>query len=234
MWGIVRQAIENVKQTFLENPQSFFTEEDVRWRLLSEINSCLREAGKQYVQISDDLRTSRVHAEYPTPFKCSMADRGFMVKDADSDYRRGHIDLVVFDEKELSNFTFEDARAQHFRGVLPKFGALQIPLLSAAIELKLVRDIAHKNKTYSPNAQAEYAFQDLLKLSALTSKQEEYYPNVPWFAGKALLLIFDNSSLTGGHFREARENFDNRLKKLISEHGLTFNDRLLPHEIVRV
>lgn len=137
----VDRAIGEVVRDFQLTPQRYFTEEDVRWRLMNRIEALLVEQGCQDVQLQAGVAAT-LHGEYPTPFRCSMADRGFALKPAVSRYHRGHFDVVLLDPAAAASCDFELVRSQYYRVLLDALSrrSLPLPFLDCVIELKLYRD----------------------------------------------------------------------------------------------
>jgi len=211
----VDSGIENIINDFQQHPHSYFTEEDVRWRLLREIENALAVDGAEHILFSEGV-TSVIHTEYPTPFRCSMSERQFELLDiTNTKGQRGHFDVVVLNAKAAAKCDFETLRSQYYKVFCDKLKAkeMPLPLLDVAIELKLFRDMAHPNRTESAKQQAEYAVQAIRKLEA-TVKPNEYYPEP--FAKRGIVLLFDNSELFNDILKveSARKNFFQEFIKL--------------------
>lgn len=199
------EAVSKVIQDFQLNPQIYFTEEDVRFQLMRQLDVKLNQQGWQGVQLRDGY-TSALHGEYPTPFRCSMADRSFRLADVESKAHRGHFDVVLLNPSAAAQCTFEVVRSQYyqlFRQALPE---LPLPFLDCIIEIKLYRDLAHPNRTESAGQQAEYAVQDVKKVVAALDAQPSYYSRP--FARCGIVLMLDNSELAcSGDVLRARDYF---------------------------
>ena len=189
----VTRAIAHVVSDFQLASQRYFTEEDVRWRLTQQIETFLAEDGRVDVKLQDDI-TSTIHGEYPTPFRCSMANRSFALQSVESKAQRGHFDIVLLNPTAATCSTFEIVRAQYYQSFLRELPKLILPFLDYVIELKLYRDLSHPNRTESPDQQAEYAVQAIKKVSAVLAAQPQYYHKP--FARNGTVLLFDNSHLT--------------------------------------
>ena len=210
----VSVGVEKIIGDFIEHPYFYFTEEDVRWRLVREIESAFIAIGAQHIRFSESL-TSAIHTEYPTPFRCSMRDRRFELLDiADKKGQRGHFDVVVLNRVAASQCGFEILRSQYYNALCEKLrdGEVPLPLLDCAIELKLFRDLAHPNRTESARQQAEYAIQAVEKVAA-TLVSTQYYSKP--FAKQGFVLLFDNSDLVcAGDAEIARGKFRERFSEL--------------------
>src|SRR4030042_3258681 len=108
----IDNAVERVIQDFQEYPGCYFTEEDVRWRLMKEIEDALDTLNiKKHVNLKDGV-TSLVHGEYPTPFRCVMGNRPFKLLPPESKGKRGHFDIVVLNPVAASQYEFKVIRLQ--------------------------------------------------------------------------------------------------------------------------
>lgn len=191
----IDEAVAQVIQDFQLNPQMYFTEEDVRWRLMKQLEAKLAQRGWQDAQLRDGY-TSTIHGEYPTPFRCSMARRSFELADIKSQAKRGHFDIVLLNPCATAQCTFEVVRSQYYQAFLQALPQLSLPFLDCVIEIKLYRDLAHPNRTGSAGQQAEYAVQAVNKVVAALDAQPTYYPRP--FARYGIVLMLDNSHLAGG------------------------------------
>jgi len=210
----VDSSIEKIIDNFQQNPHYYFTEEDVRWRLLRGIENALAADGSGQVPFSRGV-TSVIHTEYPTPFRCSMSERSFELLDMENTKgRRGHFDVVVLNAAAAAKCDFEILRSQYYKALCDKLkaGAVPLPLLDYAIELNLFRDLAHPNRTESAKQQAEYAVQAVEKIAA-TLETTQYYSKP--FANHGFVLLFDNSELVcSGDAEVARRRFQDRFREL--------------------
>jgi len=200
----VNSGIGKIINDFQQHPHYYFTEEDIRWRLLREIENAF----------SGGI-TSVIHTEYPTPFRCSMSERRFeLLEITNTKGQRGHFDVVVLNTDAAAKCDFETLRSQYYKALCDKLeaGQVPLPLLDYAIELKLFRDLAHPNRTESAKQQAEYAVQAVKKVAA-TLESTHYYSKP--FARQGLVLLFDNSDLVcSGDAEVARSRFQERFSEL--------------------
>jgi hypothetical protein len=130
----------------------------------------LTQQGWQGVQLRDGY-TSALHGEYPTPFRCSMADRSFRLADLESKAQRGHFDVVLLNPSAAAKCTFEVVRSQYYQLFTQALPELPLPFLDCIIQIKLYRDLAHPNRTESAGQQAEYAVQAVKKVVAALDAQ---------------------------------------------------------------
>lgn len=210
----VNDGIEKTINDFQSHPHYYFTEEDVRWRLLREIENILAEDSSGQIPFSGGV-TSVIHTEYPTPFRCSMSERRFMLLDVtNTKGQRGHFDIITLNPGTASQCDFETIRSQYYKAFCEKLktNAVPLPFLDYVIELKLFRDLAHPNRTESARQQAEYAMQAVSKLD-VTVQPNDYYSEP--FAKRGIVLLFDNSDLvSSGNIEIARDKFRERFNEL--------------------
>jgi len=147
----VNGGIENIINDFQQHPHYYFTEEDIRWRLLMEIENALDVDGSDQICFLGGV-TTVIHTEYPTPFRCSMSERQFELLDiTNTKGRRGHFDIAILNAAAASQCEFEILRSQYYKNLCEglRNGRILLPFLDYAIELKLFRDLAHPNRTES-------------------------------------------------------------------------------------
>lgn len=202
----VNSGIERIINDFQQHPHYYFTEEDVRWRLLREIENTLAIDGSNQIPFCGGV-TSIIHTEYPTPFRCSMRERRFELLDlADTKGQRGHFDIALLNASSAAHCRFEVVRSQYYQGFLQFLPKLPLPFLDCVIEVKLYRDLAHPNRTESPKQQAQYAVQAVKKVSAVLDAQPQYYLRP--FAKRGIVFLADNSDLAySGSVTNSRDYF---------------------------
>lgn len=173
----VESTIKDVMADFVAESTRFFTEFDlVCWfysvlqQKLGPLASCNDKDGNPH---------NLVHCEYPTPFRCCMSNRSFMLKtDADrtpkgGKYKRGHYDIVVFNPDFVRALSFPEIRAQHYESfvlnVRPLF-VVERPALLYGIEFHYKRNEKRNSNDAQPASQAktfaEFVKQDTDKLRA--------------------------------------------------------------------
>lgn len=211
MEQIIQDAIKEIICDFKKCPQKYFTEEDIRWRLMSQIKQLLHNCGKEEVPICNG-QTSIIHGEYPTPYKCDMKNKGFILKKPDEKgFRRGHFDIVILDPNSIRDYNFEIIRAQDYSKFLPQLPFLPMPFVDTIIELMLLRDL---NKTKSIGL-GKSAAQDIQKTKAALLPQNGYYCKP--FARRGIVLLMDNSELiTDKGIDIARKKFRDELNKSVN------------------
>jgi hypothetical protein len=205
-------AVERVIEDFQKYPGCYFTEEDVRWRLMKEIEDALATLNIKHLKLKDGV-TSLVHGEYPTPFRCAMDNRSFTLLSPESKGGRGHFDIVVLNPATASEYEFEVIRLQDYQLFRSKLQVPSLPFLDCVIEIKLFRDLTHPNRAVSIRQQAEYAVQAVSKIAAALEGQPKYYPKP--FAKRGVVLLFDNSDLAydADDVELARDGFQKAFEK---------------------
>ena len=191
---IVDDAIEFVIKDFRKLPEKYFTEEDIRWRLMREIEERLPEDDKQFI-----------HAEYPTPFRCSMKERSFKLLENKPKGARGHFDIVVLNKEAVKDCDFEIKRAQDYEEFSEQLlnRNLKLPFLDCVIEIKLFREhIKSKSTGPAKKRMQEYAKQSLQKV--VTAFEAKGYYSEP-FTKYGVVLICDASELNDGEDWEAEK-----------------------------
>ncbi len=109
---VIDHSIQELCVFFEQQPSMFYTESDIVCELVSRIQSAL-----EYKTASDVEKKphSLVHTEYPTPFKCDMANKSFVVAYENSCSKRGHYDIVVMSREFIEAFPYSIIKGQDFR-----------------------------------------------------------------------------------------------------------------------
>ena len=195
-----QKNIRILKKTFLNsNPDFFFTEK--------ELHAYLYQLCLQDDAFKSNNGLSLVHAEYPTPFKCSMANHNFEVKGTDTKFVRGHIDMVLLNPnfitwinardnlklKSMSYVTglghilFSEYIADMIQIYEKFYTETNEPVLLSAVEFKYV-----KVSYIGIVTPIRGIIQDLKKLEALNPLPKEYSPKRIPFAKHLLAIMFIN------------------------------------------
>ncbi|MBM4443735.1 MAG: hypothetical protein FJ020_00355 [Chloroflexi bacterium] len=211
---IVNAAVARLTEDFLTSPARYFSEEDIRWRLIKDIDTGLAQLGESTVTVSGGTPTSAVHGEYPTPFRCGMKESSFKVLGpADRSGRRGHFDVVVLNASSTTGISLEAVRSQDFGVFIRALPTLCLPFLDTVIEIKLYRDLGNPRRARSISQAALVAVQAVKKVAAALSPQPGHYPRP--FARCGMVLLLDNSHLApGANVEPVRTLF----RQLLAEH----------------
>jgi len=104
------KVLSKLELAFRETPRRFFTEHDLHSHLYQLVESELGGRGELFFETHDGQKTSLVHHEYPTPFRCDMSRHGFRrAEEADKTlkggrYRRGHYGLVILNSEFVRRY----------------------------------------------------------------------------------------------------------------------------------
>jgi len=191
-----------IKTIFEERPHRFFTEHDIHSELSRIATEHLVKKGKLYVKTNDNHEVSRVHHEYPTPFRCYMKKYDFKVvteeefselksKGLRPRARRGRIDLVVLNLDFVSSnklITVSGKTYENFRQDLAK---QKYPALDLAMEVVYHPALDKKPHSGMMEGKVASTIQDYQKLTALT---EFRFPNDVCFCKEAAMFFFSNTA----------------------------------------
>jgi hypothetical protein len=104
------KALSKLEFAFRETPRRFFTEHDLHSHLYQLVERELDGRDALYFRTRDGQKTSLVHHEYPTPFRCDMSNHGFKraeeaeVTSKGGRYKRGHYDLVILNPEFVRRY----------------------------------------------------------------------------------------------------------------------------------
>ncbi len=134
----VNKAVEKLIKNFKDNPNHFFTEND----LICALHRLIKDAlGNELIYRDNFL----LHCEYPTPFKCDMSGYKFRYVADNERHKRGHFDISIIDPSFIDTCggDYQKIKAQHFSQFLTDRDAniqTRNPILLYAIELMFSRD----------------------------------------------------------------------------------------------
>ena len=196
--GAVEHALETLEDEFRNEPTLFFTEHDLVSKAYQLIQ---QELGEAKVCGADGKIHYLVHHEYPTPFRCDMSGKGFVIKDEidrtprGSKYQRGHYDLVIFNPDYLKRCEYELAKGQNYKKLKLKLSEIIDATGAAAIVVGIEFMFNRDNFSSVSSIENWWAgvMQDYQKL--LASKSWHGRP----FMDKAIMMAFDASSQAGRH-----------------------------------
>lgn len=118
--SIADMAINHLILEFSKSPTRFYTENDLRCRLVHLLYSSLEKYGFSVVSDADGDPHQLVHCEYPTPFRCDMSDHNFEIKSEDDvppnggKYGRGHFDVAVLNPSFIKKHKYSDLKGQSY------------------------------------------------------------------------------------------------------------------------
>jgi len=113
----VERSVRELCKVFEHDPTLFYTENDI----VCYFYHLLRESlPSQEAADKDGRKHSLIHREYPTPFRCDMANNRFEIKGDDErtprggKYQRGHFDIVLLNPDFIRQFPFAVIKAQNY------------------------------------------------------------------------------------------------------------------------
>jgi len=144
--GAIDHSIEELCKEFRSRPTLFYSEHDVVSFFYTLL---LRNLPVSKAHDRDGSEHLLVHLEYPTPFRCDMAEGQFAIKGDDERtpggglYHRGHYDIVVLNPDFISQYSYELIKAQDYelykKLVLPNL-VKNNPAILYGLELVFRRD----------------------------------------------------------------------------------------------
>jgi hypothetical protein len=191
-----------IEATFQEHPYRFFTEHDIHSELASIATVLMQKQEKLYAQTNDGFTVSRVHHEYPTPFRCDMKNDDFRViteqefksrrqENQKCITRRGFIDLAVLNTAFISSNKLSTVSGKNYRDVLENLRKQRYPALDLAVEVVYHPTFDEKPHVGLMERRVASTIQDYEKLVALTKFT---FPNDTPFCKEATMLFFSNTA----------------------------------------
>jgi len=141
-WNDIKnKVINNLQFAFLECPQYYFSEHDIHSVLYRLAQEQLKQREKSSQTTLDGCKTSLVHHEYPTPFRCDM--QGYKFRRAGEEertpkgglYKRGHYDLVILNPDFVKNNTLDIVCGKNYKKLRLILPRLSVQLLIWACEI---------------------------------------------------------------------------------------------------
>ncbi len=135
MKKVIEKAIQKLKNDFHTNIGFFYTEDDV----VQYFYSILKYESDLIEKDITGNNHLLIHKEYPTPFRCSMANYEFEYKTEEQGGQRGHYDLVILNRKFISNHDYFSVRAQDNTNFLKLIEKAKKPIIDYAFEFSFFR-----------------------------------------------------------------------------------------------
>lgn len=141
-WNDVKNKVINELQAiFRKYPQQYFSEHDIHSVLYHLTQKQLKQHGETSQTTLDGYKTSLVHHEYPTPFRCDM--QGYKFRRTGEEertpkgglYKRGHYDLVILNPDFVKNNTLNIVCGKNYKKLRLILPRLSIPILIWACEI---------------------------------------------------------------------------------------------------
>lgn len=189
-----------IETTFKEHPRQFFTEHDIHTQLaLIAIRSLERE-GNLYAQTRDRFLVSRVHHEYPTPFRCLMKGSDFKLiteekfreekqKNPEFRARRGFLDFAIINSEYISSNKLNVVSGKRYRDMRESMRDRQCVALDLAVEVVYYPTFDERLHDGIMNRRVSSTIQDYQKLIALMEFKTN---NVP-FCKESGMMFFSNT-----------------------------------------
>ena len=199
--SLLKYLHDSIKSTFEEHPYRFFTEHDIHSQLNAIATKYLLDKGTLYVRSKDNIPVSRIHHEYPTPFRCLMGGIEFeLITEEEFEKRReynpkfrarrGFIDLVVLNPEFISQNPISVICGKDYDVVLKSMKRKQLTAIDIAIEVVYFAVFDNKPHRGIMKRRVDSARQDYEKLQAL---MEFTYPDHTAYCEKAALMFLSNT-----------------------------------------
>ena len=198
--SVLEYLHSSIRLAFQKNPYRFFTEYDIHSELCRIATNFLEKRGDLFATTKDEYMVSRVHHEYPTPFRCDMNNYDFkLITEEEFNMkrkqikgfraRRGFIDFAILNPTFISSNNLSVVSGKRYKDLLPTLGNQRDPVLDLAIEVvyHFAYDKPHDGIT---KRWVDSTIQDCKKLVALT--EHELSTNVK-FGRKAAMFFFSNT-----------------------------------------
>jgi len=199
--SLLKNLNESIKTQFSEHPFAYFSEHDIHTELANNAKEYLDSKNDLWVITKDNNTISRVHHEYPTPFRCLMkgtlfrmfSEEKFKIEKTRNPklrVKRGYFDLVVFNKEYINNNNFQVVTGKNYRYLLKSFEQDQRTALDLAIEVVYYLGIDNKSHEGIMRRRIESTIQDYEKLTSLMDfKHDGKTP----FCKEAAMMLFINT-----------------------------------------
>jgi len=202
--SFLKHLYEQIETAFRENPYRFFTEHDLHFELSRIATEFLRNEGSLFAKTCDEPKNfvlSRVHHEYPTPFRCHMKGSNFRLikedeyrarklRDPKFRARRGWIDFVVLNSGFVFSNRLRVISGKMYRDFLASLKEKQHTALDLAVEVVYFPTFDEKRHIGIMRRKVGSTMQDYNKLVAV--KQFAYLDGTP-FCREAAMMLFSNT-----------------------------------------
>jgi hypothetical protein len=209
--SLLNHLKNQIEATFKKDPHRFFTEHDIHTELALIATDDLKKKGELLTETKDNYIVSRVHHEYPTPFRCDMSKFNFKVISEDEFQRkrqkspgfrarRGFMDLVVLNQDFIKSNNLNVVSGKRYKDVLKNLKNQQYSALDLAVEVVYHPAFDEKPHIGIMKRRVASTNQDYEKLVAL--KKFKFTHNMH-FCKEAAMLFFSNTT----HRKELTEMF---------------------------
>ncbi|MCW7471854.1 hypothetical protein [Leptospira kanakyensis] len=211
----IENKIKELEKIYTSRPDHyFFTEKEIH----SEFYSLFQK------ESSNVKNHSLFHTEYPTPFKCSITNYKFKIEEADSKYKRSHIDSVIINPKfiewiEKNNENLDYINGTPQKNTFKEYSDRLIPLynkfytetkesiLQYAIEFKYYRHSYLGDKQPLKDVS-----QDISKMDALKNFGKRELKNEDAFVLKTKCIVILGGNVNEKLFNTLQNEFKNKVQ----------------------
>lgn len=196
---LLNSLFSQIENTFRKHPCQFFTEHDIHTQLALIAIESLKESGSLYARTCDGCVVSRVHHEYPTPFRCIMKGSDFKLipeekfreeKENRPEFRarRGFLDFVIINAEYISSNKLSVVSGKRYRDLLENSRDRQSVALDLAIEVVYYPALDERLHAGIMDRRVSSIKQDYQKLVALM----EFKTNNVSYCREAAMMFFSN------------------------------------------
>jgi hypothetical protein len=199
--SVLNHLHSNISTTFQKDPYRFFTEHDIHSELCRIATDFLERKGDLFATTKDRRMVSRIHHEYPTPFRCDMSNYDFkLITEEEFNMkrkqikgfraRRGFIDFVILNAQFIPSNNLNVVSGKSYKDVLQTLSNQHDPVLDLAIEV--VYHFAYDKKLHEGimKRRVDSTIQDYKKLVELTKHK---LSNNAKFCREAAMFFFSNT-----------------------------------------
>jgi hypothetical protein len=201
----LEQLYKQIGSAFEEHPHRFFTERDIHSELTMIATELLKKDGTLTEKTKDGYMVSRIHHEYPTPFRCLMGGSQFKVitedefkrekaKNPKFRARRGWVDFVILNSYFISSNKLNIVSGKRYKSFLESIGGQRYVALDLAMEIVYYPTFDERKHVGIMKRRVQSAKQDYNKMVALM--KFPYVGRVP-FCREAAMLLFSNTRHSG-------------------------------------
>lgn len=197
---LLNYLFSQIENTFRKHPYQFFTEHDIHTQLALIVTGSFEKNGSLYARTRDGCVVSRVHHEYPTPFRCIMKGSDFKLipeekfreeKESRPEFRarRGFLDFVIINTEYISSNKLSVVSGKRYKDLLQNAKDRQSIALDLAIEVVYYPALDERLHVGIMDRRISSIKQDYQKLVALM----EFKTNNVSYCREAAMMFFSNT-----------------------------------------
>jgi len=199
--SLLNEINNKIKVNYATHPYRYFSEHDIHTDLAKIAYDILDSNNELFATTKDGKVVSRVHHEYPTPFRCYMKGTDFIMytetefiaakkENQTLRIRRGFFDLVVFNPEYISQNLFKVVTGKNYDYLQESFSQEQPTALDLAIEVVYYLGIDEKPHEGIMERRVKSTVQDYKKLISLMEfKHDDHTP----YCKEAGMIFFANT-----------------------------------------